>query len=438
MHWSLHIFAMIYGFAWTMALPFVFISRRLREGWRQRVGWDIPQKDYDLWIQAASGGEAYLAVEIIKGLGDTHHAILVTTTTEQGRDILCTNLHQCGIDPEPDIRLCPLDHPLIVNRFMGHMTPRLMVLLETEIWPSLLMACSRKNCPVLLANGRLSTPSLAGYLPFKTLLAHMAPARIMAVSPTDRRRFATLFGPEKTFSMPNIKFDRILDQKPIAYVANPLSHFFKPGSRLIVLGSVREEEEQGIRHVISRILADHPTTILALVPRHMHRIQAWEEFLQTSGIFWHLRSQLKHRVKPGSVVLWDVFGELPAVYALAKNVFVGGSLAPLGGQNFLEPLAQGVSPVIGPFWKNFHWVGHEIIDNGLVTMVHNADELAATLNLPPKKSRENVRTQTDAYLKSHQGGTTMVCRQIGEMMGNTIKERDCRKNIDGQCAIEPS
>ena len=421
MHLSPRIFSLIYGLLWTLALPFLFISRRLRKGWRQRMGWDIPQKTYDIWMQAASGGEAYLAVEIIKGLQDAQRSILVTTNTEQGLDILRTNLHHCGCTPQPDIRLCPLDHPLIVNRFMARITPKLMVLLETEIWPSLLLACARRNCPVLLANGRLSTRSLAGYLPVQTILRHMAPTTIMAVSPRDMRRFATVFGPDTTLSMPNIKFDRILDQKPITYVTNPLSRFFKPGSRLIVLGSVREEEEPAIKQVVTRILTDHPTTIVALVPRHMHRLQAWKDFLQTSGKSWHLRSTLERYVKPGSIVLWDVFGELSSVYALAKNVFVGGSLAPLGGQNFLEPLAQGVSPIIGPFWKNFHWVGHEIIDNGLVRMVHNADELATALSLPPKKSREIVRTQADTYLNAHKGGTEMVCRQIETILGNSTK-----------------
>lgn len=422
MHLSPRIFSLIYGLLWTLALPFLFISRRLRRGWQQRTGWDIPKKTYDIWMQAASGGEAYLAVEIIKGLPDTQHSILITTNTQQGLDILRTNLHDCGSTPRPDIRLCPLDHPLIVNRFMRHIAPRLMVLLETEIWPSLLLACVRANCPVLLANGRLSTRSLAGYLPVQTMLRHMSPTTIMAVSPADMRRFATVFGPDTTMSMPNIKFDRILDQKPIPYVANPLSRFFKPGSRLIVLGSVREEEEPAIKQVISRILADHPTTIVALVPRHMHRLQAWKDFLQTLENSWHLRSTLTHHVKPGSIVLWDVFGELSAVYALAKHVFVGGSLAPLGGQNFLEPLAQGVVPVIGPSWKNFHWVGHEIIDNGLVRMVHNADELVTALNLPPKKSREIIRTQADAYLNAHKGGTGMVCRQIEEMLRNRSRK----------------
>ena len=84
MHLSPRIFSLIYGLLWTLALPFLFISRRLRKGWRQRMGWDIPQKTYDIWMQAASGGEAYLAVEIIKGMQDAQRSILVTTNTEQG------------------------------------------------------------------------------------------------------------------------------------------------------------------------------------------------------------------------------------------------------------------------------------------------------------------------------------------------------------------
>ena len=417
MRFSPLLFSLCYGSIWTLALPLVFLSRRLRYGWRQRVGLDIPEGSFDIWIQAASGGEAYLAVEIIKGLApEQKRTVLVTTTTQQGVEILRTALLGTGITPEPEIRIVPLDHPLIVKRFLRRMTAGLLVLLETEIWPSLLMESHRTKCPVLLANGRLSTPSLAGYLPFRSLIAPMAPDRVLAISPKDQQRFDTVFGSATTSVMPNIKFDRILGEEPLSYVANPLSHFFKPGNRLTVLGSVREEEEPAIRQVIERLMREHPKSMIALVPRHMHRVEAWKDFLEKSGISWQLRSELEHHVKPGTLVLWDVFGELSAVYGLAKTVFVGGSLAPLGGQNFLEPLAQGVCPVIGPSWKNFHWVGDEIIDKGLVRMVHSPDELATVLSSPPKKSRERVLALTAAYLNSRKGGTKQVCRTIEGML----------------------
>jgi 3-deoxy-D-manno-octulosonic-acid transferase len=221
--------------------------------------------------------------------------------------------------------------------------------------------------------------------------------------------------------MPNIKFDRIGDTPAISYVANPLSRFFRPSSKFVVFGSIREEEEPVIQNALTRLVNDHPTTIVALVPRHLHRIPAWKEFLASGTLPWILRSRLAEEpVKPGTIVLWDLFGELAAVYALAKTAFVGGSLAPLGGQNFLEPLAQGVRPVIGPSWSNFYWVGEDLITQSLVTIVATADELANELGSSAPMSRENVRAATDEYIASKQGGTAMVAQRIIESVSNGV------------------
>jgi 3-deoxy-D-manno-octulosonic-acid transferase len=199
-------------------------------------------------------------------------------------------------------------------------------------------------------------------------------------------------------------------------VANPLSHFFRPSAKLVALGSIREEEEPAICSTITRLAHNHPTVIMALVPRHQHRLDFWKTFLQSSAIPWTLRSQLDAPVKPGTIVLWDRFGELQHVYALAKTAFVGGSLAPLGGQNFLEPLAQGVCPVIGPYWDNFHWVGRELIDQGLVTVISDPEQLADKLGAPPSMSREKVRAAADAYLASRKGGTALVGNRMARLI----------------------
>jgi 3-deoxy-D-manno-octulosonic-acid transferase len=139
----------------------------------------------------------------------------------------------------------------------------------------------------------------------------------------------------------------------------------------------------------------------------MQRIPAWKEQLQDSGLPWVLRSQLQETPAAGQVILWDRFGELQQLYALARAVYVGGSLVPQGGQNFLEPLAQGVSPCIGPFWKNFAWAGEEIVDCGLVQEVHSEQELVQCLlqGLRQKsKSREAVLAQFQEYVQARRGG----------------------------------
>ena len=113
----------------------------------------------------------------------------------------------------------------------------------------------------------------------------------------------------------------------------------------------------------------------------------------------------------GTIVLWDTFGELNLAYALAKAVFVGGSLAPLGGQNFLEPMIFGITPVIGPFWENFTWVGEDIFKQGLAIKADNwqsvVSELADQLQGPiPDEQHQKAAI---CYITDRKGGTAKSC-----------------------------
>ena len=135
---------------------------------------------------------------------------------------------------------------------------------------------------------------------------------------------------------------------------------------------------------------------------------------------WVLRSRTKQMVSHGTVILWDTFGELSQAYEISKAAFVGGSLAPLGGQNFLEAVTCGVIPVIGPSWENFAWVGSEIINQGLVKVAADWEEVTDALskgiiNSPP---HETIRKSAFEYLKDRQGGTEIACRLIHQFQNN--------------------
>ena len=124
------------------------------------------------------------------------------------------------------------------------------------------------------------------------------------------------------------------------------------------------------------------------------------------------------RVAGGTVILWDIFGELTAAYSIASSAFVGGSLRPLGGQNFLEAVSCGVVPVIGPHWNDFFWVGEEIFELGLAKRASGWKEVANIIvqslnNLP---SREKTLKKCLMYLKEHQGGADMACRLIEDIL----------------------
>ena len=397
-HWTL---LMIYSLLWVIALPILLIVRRETPVDSGRLGFGMPRGPFQVWIQAASVGEARLAAALVRELNRKGiRNILVTTNTRQGMDFLDREIKE-----DAQKAYFPFDNLCIMAMALYRARPEKLVLLETEIWPSLLYACRRKNVPVILGNGRLSLKSFCRYYPLRRLLASIAPDRIAAVSERDRERFSSLFPSAQTSVMSNIKFDLLVDKTPIPYVQNPLSSYFKPKHALIALGSVRREEEPQIARVIQKLYSARPKTTIALFPRHTTRISSWRKILDSEGIPYTLRSSLESGTAPAGVILWDSFGELEAAYAMARSAFVGGSLMPCGGQNFLEALGQGVVPCVGPFWDNFTWVGSEILDVGLLIQVKDEHELCSRLQQSQSISREQVEKKFKEYLQNRRGGT---------------------------------
>ncbi|MCJ2163017.1 MULTISPECIES: glycosyltransferase N-terminal domain-containing protein [unclassified Pseudodesulfovibrio] len=413
-----------YGLGWKGILPLLKLNPRLKEGWNQRTLSEGLPAPAHLWIQAASGGEAYLAWEVLKRLESPFPEslrVLVTTNTLQGYQTLIRaaediNGQKAGLAVQP--WYFPFDAPKMMQKLVSRVQPKLALILETEIWPGFLRACKRHDVPVLLANGRMTTKSLAGYLTWPGLFRALAPDRIMAVSETDGQRFGTLFGRDRVWTMPNIKFDRMGDAGPVARKDNPLRELIGPKEDFVILGSVRRQEHSEVARLAAGLMSKRPGTILGLFPRHMHHLEIWRKSMDAVGLKWTLRSQLKGQAAPGTVILWDSFGELVPAYGLAKAAFVGGSLAPLGGQNFLEPLTCGVTPVTGPHWKNFNWVGREIIDSGLAIEAADWQDALKSLDkiLTDTPSRKAVAAKANQYIRDRRGGTEAVCKQVADFL----------------------
>ncbi len=418
---SIKIAFLVYQMAWNIVIPFLRRNRRLQHGFSQRTLQELPAAA-DLWIQAASVGESFLAWEIIRKLDPARPMrVLLTTYTSQGMDILekaRSEAMQQTSKLTIDTAFFPFDHPALMTRAVAAIRPRIMLLLESELWPGLMHACKQQRVKVLVANGRMTAKSLSRYLFWTALWRHLRPHRILAISTDDAARFAALFGRDNVATVPNIKFDRISDQGAQAAADNPLIPLFPPDADLIVLGSVRQEEEADIMKLICAVREKNKQIIIALFPRHMHRLHNWERMLEKHGCSWQLRSRTTGPVRHGGIILWDTMGEMLFAYQLARAAFVGGSLAPLGGQNFLEPLTCGLKPVIGPHWSNFVWIGQEIIDQQLVFQAKSWQEAADLLlqnaaNPPP---RGQIRQEIIAYVESRRGGTEKTCAIINSLL----------------------
>lgn len=410
-----------YEWLWRGATPLLCRNHRLQEGLSQRLGQPFPEGPFDIWIQAASAGESYLAGLIIDHLGsDCPHRILVTTNTRQGKDIIdgaMERRHARAPREHWASAYFPFDRPALMKRAVASIRPRTMVLLETEIWPGLLCALKAAGIPAIIINGRIQAKSLRHYQIWPKFWHTLTPDRILAVSAEDADRYACLYGAERVSVMPNMKFDRIradlVTNKP-----NPVSKLIPPGIPLVVLGSVRQEEEEAVDRMIHYLLDHRPDILIGLFPRHMHRIPSWQTRLNTAGITYRLRSRMVSAADPKTVILWDVFGELACAYNAAASAFVGGTLAPLGGQNFLEPLTCGLIPTIGPSWETFNWVGRDLFEKGLVRVTDDwrsaADSLLEIMAASP--SKKDVINTLKGYLTERQGGTAIAVEAIEQLL----------------------
>ncbi|MDR3074197.1 MAG: 3-deoxy-D-manno-octulosonic acid transferase [Deltaproteobacteria bacterium] len=415
-----------YSLLWRAARPALRRHNRLKGDFPQRLvpeDWR-PDGPVDLWIQAASGGEAFLARQLLGDLGllaaeaQRRLRVLCTSCTRQGLDVL-QGAKEDARSAWPllavEVRVFPLDEGPIMRRALDFASPRAVALLETELWPSLMAACAERDMPVLVLNGRMTEKSYGGYRWFGPLWRRLAPRRILAMDGADAARFAALFGYGRVSVMPNMKFDALGESPPGLTAESPARRLLPGPYPVVLLASVREEEETALLPVFAFLRAAAPEAVIVVAPRHMERIPAWERLLggraRAGGAV--LRSSLEREggvAAAGSTVIWDAFGELTALYARCSATFVGGSLAPLGGQNFLEAAGQGRVPVVGPHWKNFAWVGEAFFTAGLGLRVRGAEELgpALTAQLHAAPDPARVKEKLAAYIASRRGGTRMA------------------------------
>lgn len=402
----------LYALFATLAAP-ALLHPRLRSGAAERL-MRTKAPRCQLWIQAASAGECRLVPPLVAALPAPLH-ILATATTTQGRDFLVSCVSQAAAHRITlAVRHQPWDHPALVGRLLDHAAPKAVVLLETELWPGILSACSARRIPVVVASARMTPRSFARYLRLGPWLSSMAPTVAAAVSPADAARFATLFPQTHVEVVPSLKFALALDPEELP--PTDLVQMVAATSPVLVLGSIRAEEEEMVRCLITHLRARAPQAGILLFPRHLHRVPAWQSHLTRAGIPFRLRSE-NRALSPGEVLVADRFGELRAAYAMAHRAFVGGTFVG-GGHNFLEPLAQGVLPTIGPHWEHFAWVGKELVDQWVCTAT--TPQQAAQSLLLPAPPRHAVRAAFAAAVAAKTDGAHRIAHLLTPLLESRI------------------
>ena len=417
----------LYNLAWKIILLFLKKSSAFKESYESRISPDYYDK-VDIWIHGASVGEAFVAIEIIKRLNSEYPLkILYTATTSQGLGIMNSYCAGPGFDSsvECNTQWFPFDMPQSIEKIILKTKPGIMVILETELWPGHLYMLKKHQIKTIIINGRLSKKSYSRYLKTRFIWEKISPCKIVATSKKDAGRYEKIMDrTTRIETMPNIKFDSILLDKneQDLRASSHLKTILPSDIPLSILASIRKEEEFHMEEIITYLFENYPDQVIAIFPKHIQRMQSLIEQLEVLknelGFDLVIRSQISSKVDKKTIILWDTFGELKFAYAFAVTAFVGGSLEPLGGQNFLEPLVFGTQIVTGPYLNSFKWVDREVFESKLVFKAQNALEvgkfMVETLRNPPDKSR--LGKKGVGFIKKHQGGADMAVKLIKETL----------------------
>jgi 3-deoxy-D-manno-octulosonic-acid transferase len=358
-------------------------SGRYRAGLAGRLGW-VPRhlraamatagaSREVVWVHAVSVGEVMAAAQLIRELTAARPELLVavSTTTATGQRLAQQRL------PELPVFYLPLDFAFGVRRYLRVLRPRLLVLMESELWPNLIDQCFKAGVPMAVVNARVSDRSLPRYLMlrrlWRPLLAKISLFLAQSVETVDRLRQIGAPG-ERIEATGNLKYDlRESRESPLVAM---LRAQFPADARVVVCGSTLEGEEKIVLAAWPAVLAAEPRAVMVLAPRHPDRFATVAAIVAGGGFALIRASEFRERpvpVQAGSIFLLDTIGDLAAVYSLGAAAFVGGSLVPSGGHNPLEPARFGVPVIIGPSFENFR----EIVE---VLLVHHAIRIVSVDN----------------------------------------------------------
>ncbi|MBN3852488.1 3-deoxy-D-manno-octulosonic acid transferase [Paraburkholderia sp. Ac-20340] len=415
----------IYRAAWWLIAPLavlrLMIRSRRERGYREHVcerfghsAGRLPEDDTPLiWVHAVSVGETRAAQPLVDALlaARPDARILLTHMTPGGRatgeQLFGDRVLRCYL---------PYDMPHAVRRFLRTWRPSLGLVMETEVWPTLIDECKRADVPLVLTNARMSARSFKRAAKFGAGAREVFGGftRVLAQSPADAERLSTL-GARNVAVLGNLKFDMA---SPPALVARGRDWRRAIGTRPVwVAASTREGEEELVLEAFAALKV--PDALLLLVPRHPQRFDEVAGLVTRKNFKLERRSQwapapsvegqTNVRALPPdvNVLLGDSMGEMGAYYAAADLAFIGGSLLPLGGQNLIEACAVGTPVLIGPHVFNFTQATADAVAAGAALQVQDPADLARALRelFEDKSRRVTMGAAASAFAARHRGAT---------------------------------
>ena len=390
----------------------------MRERWGRLPADVNPAGRPSIWIHAVSVGEVQAARTLIPGLRDRYpdHPLWLSTTTQTGRAVAA---RVEGVD---GLFYFPLDLPAAVDRVLDRVRPALFLAVETELWPNLLRRCARRGVRTMLVNGRVSDRSYPRYRLvrrlFRRVLADVD--RYCAQSEESARRLVALGAPaDRVATTGNLKFDAAPPPSsgPRSELLRALR--FARGRPVVMAASTHPGEEGPVLDAWRRLRARAPGRFLVLAPRHPERAAEVAALAAERGIAVVRRSRLPAAgAGPADVVVLDTVGELAAAFGMATVVFLGGSLAPVGGHNVIEPAAWGKPVVFGPHMQNFAEIADLFLANCAARRIAGAEELEPVLEelLSDPRERAALGAAARSLVAANRGAAARSLAEIAAVL----------------------
>jgi 3-deoxy-D-manno-octulosonic-acid transferase len=394
---------LVYAFIW----PVLALMRKTREGFWQRLGFypqgllPSPSSGPRIWLHGASAGDLLALAPMIDRLRARFPdaRVILSTMTNTGHLMARERLAK-KIDA---VVYAPWDLFGATRRAARAIEADLLVLEYTEIWPNLIRAVHERGARVALTNGRFSPRQLSRYRLLFTLIGSpLDDIDLFLMREEDEAERARFLGAkeERVLVTGNTKFDALA---PLAEAVEDLALRealgLSEGALVFIAGSTHEGEEEQLLSAYVKLITVQPELRLVIAPRYIERAQRVLALITAAGLQGGLRSQGNPQRAP--VVVLDSIGELARAYRLATLVFVGGSFTTRGGQNILEPAAQGKPVLFGPHMENFKDSVQVLIGRGGIQV---------------KDSEQLVRVMTELFARPES------LSSLGALARNTVRQ----------------
>ena len=393
-------------------LTILFFASYLR--WLERFGfYKYTYTQNVIWFHAVSVGEAEALFRLLRLIQQRHSdaKLLITTTTPTGSSRVTSVMGETVSHV-----YLPYDLPDAINRFIITFKPVVAVIMETEIWPNLYVACGQNSMPLYVINARLSEKSARGYQKIPALVKS-ALAQVNGIftqTHEDAQRFIAIGAKQDIVtSGGNIKFDVEVPEAIIlegAYLKRTLF-----ANRFVwIIASTHKDEEAIFLALYKQIKLKIPELLLLIVPRHPERFSDVQQLCSQQQLDVVLRTSAEPMLESTDVYLADTMGELKLLYAAADVAFVGGSMVSVGGHNILEALVVGVPVMFGPYMGNFKEISRRVLEQQAAMQCAVPDEVIETLLrlYQQKDLRLALVERGKQFIQQNQGAINRLYEQL--------------------------